>query len=240
MKKHLLALCLFSAVTHAESAFTPQQEERIAVLVRETMLKNPQILAEAAEKLNAEASAQNEVQFQQALQENKDVLFNDPYSPRVGAKNPALTVVVFTDYNCPYCKKFDPYIEKIVKQYPDVAVVIKFLPYRSESSLSSARDALTLWHQHPEQFAAFNSVLMSKTGYHNDASIEAAKKKAGVKMGAADDKSLETIKRSLAVAEKLGIQGTPVTIIGDQILPGWVPYEQFSDMVKTALLKSKS
>lgn len=33
-----------------------------------------------------------------------DFLFNDPDSPRIGAKNPTLTLVVFTDYNCPYCK----------------------------------------------------------------------------------------------------------------------------------------
>jgi protein-disulfide isomerase len=32
-----------------------------------------------------------------------------------------------------------------------------------------------------------------------------------------------TIKRSLLVAEKMGIQGTPATLIGEGLLPGWVP-----------------
>jgi protein-disulfide isomerase len=36
------------------------------------------------------------------------VLFNSPTSPRLGAKHPKLTLVLFTDYNCPYCKQFDP------------------------------------------------------------------------------------------------------------------------------------
>ncbi|PMC26166.1 disulfide bond formation protein DsbA, partial [Klebsiella aerogenes] len=36
------------------------------------------------------------------------LLFNDPNSPRTGAKEPKLTIVSFTDYNCPYCKQFDP------------------------------------------------------------------------------------------------------------------------------------
>lgn len=241
MKKHLLALmCLFSAITHAQATFTPQQEARISDLVRETLLNNPQILAEVADKLNAQASAQGEAQFQSALQEYKDFLFNDANSPRIGAKDPDLTLVVFTDYNCPYCKKFDPYLEKIVKQYPNVAVVFKFLPYRSESSVTSARDALTVWRRHPEQFLTFNDVLMSKVGYHDDASIEAAKKKAGVIVDKPDEQSLDTVKKSLAVAEKLGIQGTPATIIGDQMLSGWVPYEQFDAMVKDALQKHQS
>lgn len=57
-------------------------------------------------------------QEQRAQKMIADFLFNDPNSPRIGAKNPKLTLVVFTDYNCPYCKKFDPYLEKIVKNIP--------------------------------------------------------------------------------------------------------------------------
>jgi protein-disulfide isomerase len=43
-------------------------------------------------------------QEQRAQKMIADFLFNDPNSPRIGAKNPKLTLVVFTDYNCPYCK----------------------------------------------------------------------------------------------------------------------------------------
>lgn len=164
-----------------------------------------------------------------------DFLFNDPDSPRIGAKNPTLTLVVFTDYNCPYCKKFDPYLEKIVEKHPQVAVVFKFLPFRSESSLTAARDALTVWRSHPEQFMKFNETLMAKKGYHDDASIQEAQKRAGVNVATPDDTSLVTVKRSMIIAEKLGIQGTPATLIGEGLLPGWVPFEQFDEMVTDAL-----
>lgn len=164
-----------------------------------------------------------------------DFLFNDPDSPRIGAKNPKLTLVVFTDYNCPYCKKFDPYLEKIVEKHPQVAVVFKFLPFRSESSLTAARDALTVWRSHPEQFMKFNETLMAKKGYHDDASIQEAQKRAGVNVATPDDTSLVTVKRSLIIAEKLGIQGTPATLIREGLLPGWVPFEQFDEMVTDAL-----
>ncbi len=70
-------------------------------------------------------------------------LFNDPASPRIGAKHPKLTLVNFTDYNCPYCKQLDPMLEKIVQKYPDVAVIIKPLPFKGESSVLAARIALT-------------------------------------------------------------------------------------------------
>ncbi|STQ11798.1 suppressor for copper-sensitivity C [Enterobacter cloacae] len=136
-----------------------------------------------------------------------DFLFNDPDSPRIGAKNPTLTLVVFTDYNCPYCKKFDPYLEKIVEKHPQVAVVFKFLPFRSESSLTAARDALTVWRSHPEQFMKFNETLMAKKGYHDDASIQEAQKRAGVNVSTPDDTSLVTVKTQPDHRRKTGHSG---------------------------------
>ncbi len=38
---------------------------------------------------------------------------------------PALALVSFTDYNCPFCKPFDPLLEKIVQEYPQLASVDK-------------------------------------------------------------------------------------------------------------------
>lgn len=86
-------------------------------------------------------------------------LFNDPASPRIGAKHPKLTLVNFTDYNCPYCKQLDPMLEKIVQKYPDVAVIIKPLPFKGESSILAARIALTTWRDHPQQFLALHEKL---------------------------------------------------------------------------------
>lgn len=237
MKKTLLTLILLAASLQASAApaFNADQEARIQQLVKETLLNHPEILAEVAEKLDRQNARTSQQQMEQVIADNKEFLFKDPNSPRIGAKHPKLTLVVFTDYNCPYCKKFDPYMEQIVKKYPDVAVVMKFLPYRSESSVTAARDALTLWRAHPEQFLKFNDILMAKKGYHDDKSIEQAKQKAGVTVTEADAESMETIKQSLSVAAKLDIQGTPATLIGHQMLSGWVPFEQLDVMVSDAL-----
>lgn len=83
---------------------------------------------------------EQEKQIEALIQE---ALFNDPASPRFGAKQAKLTLVNFTDYNCPYCKQLDPLLEKLVAKYPDVAVIIKPLPFKGESSVLSARTALT-------------------------------------------------------------------------------------------------
>ncbi|PKH21290.1 copper resistance protein [Enterobacterales bacterium CwR94] len=238
MKKLALTLLLAATPLWATAApFTPEQEARIKEMIRETLVSNPEILAQAADAYDKQAQAQQNDVIKQVVEKNKDALFNDAGSPRLGAANAKLVMVSFTDYNCPFCKTFDPLLEKIVEKYPDVAVVIKPLPFRSESSLTSARDALTVWKDNPDKFLALHHRLMAKKGYHDDASIKAAEQKVGVTVSQPSKESLDTVNSNLALSQHLGIQGTPATLIGDQMLPGAVSYDQLEAVVKAELAK---
>ena len=118
------------------------------------------------------------------------LLFNDPNSPRTGAKEPKLTIVSFTDYNCPYC-----------------------------------------WALHQR--------LMAKKGYHDDASIAAAQKKTATDSVNIDDKTMDSLKMNLILSQVLNIQGTPATIIGDQMVAGAIPADELEGLVKEQLAKAR-
>lgn len=231
----LLSLIFLAQPALATDAFTPEQEARIRQLIRETLVQNPSILAEAADAFDKEAAREQQNVVAQMVAKNHEALFNDAGSPRIGAVKPALTLVYFTDYNCVFCKKFDAEIEKILKAYPQVAVVLKPLPYRAESSLTSARLALTIWEQQPGNFLKLHERLMSKKGNHDNASIEAALEKTGVKLKEPSKASLDTINLNLTLAQQLGVQGTPATLVGDRLISGAVPYAQLEETVKSAL-----
>lgn len=177
-------------------------------------------------------SAEQQQQFEALIEQ---MLFNDPDSPRIGADKPVLTLVNFTDYNCPYCKQLDPMLEKIVQKYPQVAVVVKPLPFKGESSVLSARTVLTTWRQHPEQFLALHEKLMQKKGQHDTASIAAAVEKSKTTPLIPDEKSSETLNTNLQLARLVGVQGTPATIIGDEMIPGAVSWEILEEVVKEKL-----
>lgn len=183
-------------------------------------------------KAPAPFTPEQEKQIEALIQE---ALFNDPNSPRIGAKKAKLTLINFTDYNCPYCKQLDPMLEKIVQKYPDVAVVIKPLPFKGESSVLSARTVLTTWRQHPEQFLALHEKLMQKKGYHTDVSIKQAQEKAAASPVTLDEQSQETLSTNLQLARLVGVQGTPATIIGDELIPGAVSWETLEEVVKEKL-----
>lgn len=55
---------------------------------------------------------EQEKQIEALIQE---ALFNDPNSPRLGAKQAKLTLINFTDYNCPYCKQLDQCWKKLCR-----------------------------------------------------------------------------------------------------------------------------
>jgi protein-disulfide isomerase len=167
----------------------------------------------------------------------ENLLWNDPDTPAMGAEKPRLTLVSFTDYNCPYCKQFDPELEKIVQKFPDVKLVVKLLPFRSESSANSARIALTAWRHQPQQYWDLHHRLMSKKGYHDDASILAAQRKTGTAAIKADEKSGETLQMNLILAQVLGVQGTPATLVGKTMVPGAIPYDDLEALVKEELAK---
>lgn len=169
-----------------------------------------------------------------------DMIFNDPASPRKGAEKPALVIVNFTDYNCPYCKQFDPMLEKIVHDYPQVQLVVKLLPFRGESSMTSARVALTTWRQQPEKFWALHQRLMAKKGTHDDASILSAQQKTQTADIKADGQSTDSVKLNLILSQVLGIQGTPATIVGEQMVAGAIGYDDLEALVKEQLTKANA
>ncbi|MFI8416804.1 DsbA family protein [Serratia sp. NPDC078593] len=237
MRMLLIVLMMMVSPAWASAPFTPEQETRIKEIMRETLVSNPDILAQAVDAWQQQTAEQ---QVSQAIEQNAKKLYDDPASPRLGVKNAKLTLVTFTDYNCPYCKQFDPMLEKIVKQYPEVALVVKLLPFKGETSISSARIALTTWQQHPAQFWALHQRLMAKKGFHDKASIAAAQQKTGVKAVTPSEQSMKTLRTNMQLAEQLGVQGTPATLIGDRMLPGAVSYADLESLVKQQLAKASN
>ena len=167
------------------------------------------------------------------------LLFNDPNSPRTGATSPKLTIVSFTDYNCPYCKQFDPMLEKIVQENPDVQLIVKLLPFKGQSSVNAAKAALSTWRQQPDKFWPLHQRLMMKKGYHDDASIEAAQAKTATDSISTDEKTMDSLKMNLLLSQVLNIQGTPATIIGDQMVAGAIPYDDLEGLVKEQLANAR-
>ncbi|MDE3175515.1 MAG: DsbA family protein [Pseudomonadota bacterium] len=148
-----------------------------------------------------------------------ELILNDPDSPVAGDPHGDVTIVAFLDYNCPFCKKSTPALEKVVAEDGHVRLVYKDWPILTKASVDGAKMALAAKYQ--GKYHEAHVAMMALKGRSTVEQMSAAIAAAGVDMARlqADlDAHLSDIaaliKRDNDEAEALGLEGTPVFLIG--------------------------
>lgn len=149
-----------------------------------------------------------------------DAILHDPAAPTAGNAKGDVTIVAFLDYNCPYCKKSAPDLDRIVREDGKIRLVYKDWPVLTEASVYGAQLALAAHYQ--QQYDRVHHALMAIPGGRvPQDKMLAAVKASGVgleqlqsdlKAHAADITAL--LRRNLAQADSLGLQGTPTYLVG--------------------------
>lgn len=189
--------------------------------LRAYLLAHPELLEEMAGKLQEKKLVQQTDDARKAIAANRAALERDT---RDVVFNPGgkVTVVEFFDYRCGYCKAIAPEVARLVRENPDVRLVLKEFPIFGGASDLAARAALT-----PAGRAgglAFHETLMEEKTL-NESAITRIATQAGVSSDALS-RALrdEAITRQLAdtrqLAQALRIEGTPAFIVGDRLIPG--------------------
>ncbi|WP_303847715.1 DsbA family protein [Aeromonas sobria] len=217
----LAGVTLLAAPVHA-SELTKSDVEQI---VRDYLVKNPEILVEMSNALRAKQESQQAESDKALIKAHSKQLYanNDP---EMGNPKASLTVVEFFDYNCGYCKRAHPLVKQLMAEDKDIRYIYKQFPILSESSYLAARAALAVQLGQPDKYPAFHEKLYTHQGpLADDAQVKQLAQAAGVDWSKVEAKIKDgSIDQNLgtnrALAEALGISGTPAFIIGDQILRG--------------------
>jgi protein-disulfide isomerase len=161
-----------------------------------------------------------------------------------GNKNAKVTLVEFSDFQCPYCSQFNPTVEQVRKDYPDtVRIVFKHYPLASIHPMAQkAAEAAEcagaqnkFWEMHDKLFANQTSLSLenyktwakdlglnqSKFNKCLDESTTAAKVAADQKYG-----------------DSVGVTGTPSSFVNGNIIQGAQGYDVVKSMIDTELAKS--
>ncbi len=152
-------------------------------------------------------------------------VLNDPGSPTLGDPSADVTVVVFTDYQCPICRGKDGALEAARRADPHVRVVYKDWPIFGEASRNAARVALAAQLQ--GRYGAAHRALMTTHRRLDGAAVREVVAAAGVDLQrldsdlAAHDAAIDAqLKRHAFEAWSLGIEGTPAYLIGPNLYRG--------------------
>ena len=181
--------------------------------------------------------------FAQGVDPN--AILNDPEVPVSGNPKGDLTIVAFLDYNCPFCKKAEPDLIRLVKADGRIRLVHKDWPILGDASVYGAQLALAAKYQ--GRYDAVHRALMGMPGRKipKERMLEAVAA-SGVDMARleADRTSHQgeisaLLQRNLDQADALELRGTPVFLIGQLKVAAALDYDGFKQAVAQARAKGR-
>ncbi len=173
--------------------------------------------------LEAKQEKEQAEKLKSFMSENAKDIYRGANASIAGNPEGDITVVEFFDYNCGYCKRGMPEIQKLIQKDNRVRVVFKELPILSKGSEEAAKAALAAKRQ--GKYWEFHQAMLSNKGQANEASSLKAAESLGIDLEKfkTDMKSAavtEELDQMKALAKKMGISGTPHFLVGDKSIPG--------------------
>lgn len=231
-----LALVLAPVAGPARAQDAALGKAEVETIVRDYLLKNPEVIREALEELERRDMAKADEARSKALSSVSDVLLNSTRQVVIGNPDGDVTLVEFFDYNCGYCKRAMGDMERLLKEDKNLRIVLKEFPVLGQGSVEAAQVAVAVNMVEPEKYLAFHRKLMATRGQANRAASLAAAKAAGLdtaKVEAAmnDPEVKASIEEVYMLANHLGLTGTPSYVVGNDVVMGAVGYDELSGKI---------
>lgn len=170
-----------------------------------------------------------------------DQVFRVPIgeSPTRGPADALVTIVEFSDFQCPFCARAFETLEDVLKKHPDVRLVFKHYPLvqlhpnatpAAQWAIAAAQQG-KFWSMHDHLFRnqqALDRASLEK--YAADAGLDVDRARSAVD-GSETQRALAD---DQALAAKLGVQGTPTFFIDGVRLVGAVPAQSFEEAINRA------
>ena len=225
---------LAASAAPTTSTLTPEMRREFEALIKDYLVKNPEVMMEVQTALEAKMEKINSEKMAVSLKENAKEIFQSATAPVAGNPKGDVTVVEFFDYNCGYCKKALPDLAAVMQADKNVRVVLKEFPILSKGSEETAKVALASKMQ--GKYWEFHQAMLGVQGQANEASALKVAEKLGIDMARLKkDMASAEVKKEIddtrALANKMGISGTPHFLVGDKVIAG-AP-ENLSEVINT-------
>ena len=198
-----------------------------------------------AEQKQREMAQKKQMEMMQAKLEEQ---FKNPVqvdttgNPVRGPANAKITLVEFSDFQCPYCKRGQETAEQVMKAYPnDVKFVFKHLPLGFHPQARPAAKA-TVAAMRQGKFWEMHDALFDNQDKLNEALYLEQAKKLGLdiekfKKDMASPETEAYVKKDEEAAKKLGIGGTPSFVVNGIEVRGAYPVDHFKSIIDRLLKK---
>ena len=216
---------------------TDEERASFRAEVRAYLLDNPQVIMEAVavlEERQAMAQAHADLSL---VAENAPDIFDDGYSYVGGNPNGDITLVEFIDYRCGYCKRAHDEVAKLLAADGNIRLIIKEFPILGDQSVLASRFAVaTKKIAGPAAYKAIGDALMTQNANVTLRSLRRMASTLGLDTNAIEaHQNSEDVRREIAqtraLAQRLKISGTPTFVLQDELLRGYLPFDEMLALV---------
>jgi protein-disulfide isomerase len=165
--------------------------------------------------------------------------------PSRGSASAPVTIIEFSDFQCPYCQRVRPTLRKLQDAYGDrVRIVWKDYPltqihplaFKAAEAAHCAADQGKFWEYHDRLFADQRKLEVDDLKHHAaDMSLDTATFNACLDTS----KYAERVRDGVAQGNRLGVSSTPTIYVNGRMLAGAYPYETFVSIIDEELDRAK-
>lgn len=218
---------------------TTSERDAFGRAVRSYLLENPEVIFEAIQILEERRNDAKAAADSSLVEQNAEALYADGYSWVGGNPDGDVTIVEFSDYRCGYCKRAHPQVQAVLEADPNVRLIVKEFPILGEDSVAAGRMAMAALDVDPSLYGALNDELMRFEGSLTEAlayriAADVGYDIAALKERAGSDEIENRMRQNYALADTLGIEGTPSFVIGGRIMRGYIETDAMLAAVEEA------
>ncbi len=226
---------MMQAFYKAQSAMIGQPYERIKPQLKQYLQRQASVQATR----NLYASLRKKYGVKVLLAPMREHV--EPTGPARGPANAPVTIVEFSDFQCPFCGRLEPELQHLLKAYPSrIRLVYRNLPLESlhPNAMSAAQAGVCagqqgkFWQMHDLMFAEQNALTVP--------ALKDKAKRIGLNTQQFDQcldsgATLPAIKADLDAAKQLGLSTTPTTFVNGRFIDGAVSYADLTALVDDEL-----
>ncbi len=166
-------------------------------------------------------------------------------APQWGPAAAPLTVVIFSDFQCPYCARAVPVIKRLQQGYGDrLRLVFRHFPLGMHKEAPKAAEAAACAAEQG-RFWEMHDALFDDPKNLGVAQLKARAQRVGLRIPEFDqcldsDRHAATWRRDLREGTEYGVTGTPTFFVNGRFLSGALPYERFAAVLDEELAARSS
>lgn len=235
MKRLLAALLCATTLSIASASTAAEDSTALDAAIEKYIMEHPDVIMKSLRKYQGR---------DKITADQRKMLEKSEGSPALGNLNGDITMVLFFDYHCSYCKRFYPVIASLLEQDKQLRIVFKELPILSEDSEVAARAALAVYFIDKDKYFPFHTALMKTNGRFDMDKMSSLAKQAGISeseltQGMKSERVTKEVAATRALAEELDISGTPAVIVGQHMVPGAATLEAIKAKISAAREEAK-